>query len=175
MAEAAITNLVESVSRLVIYHTNLISGAENELRELVDNLESLKAVFREIAKNQKDEGAFREIERQLKETVLDVDDGINACFTKVAAARTKKSFPPSFYGHRNRGRMVPPPDVVKIIAFLLSSVDKRRTSLAKPVEHLTDSKVKPVLEAFKAYVLTLAFFPPLNLPLTQARKVNHTF
>lgn len=155
------TNLVESVWNLVIHHPNLLPGADNELRELMDDLNSLKALFREMAQKQKDEGAFREMERQIKEVIYDVEDTINACLTK---AKTNKSFLSSTRNHA---------PISATLTLSLSRLHARK--LAKQVKKLRETKVMPMLEAFKAEILTLTFsYTWAEQHRTEARKVNHT-
>lgn len=80
MAEAAVTCLLERVSKLVTHLK--VAWAANELRQLMDDLDSFKALLRVLASKQNDNTFFlREIERQIKEVVYDLEDTIYASFT----------------------------------------------------------------------------------------------
>ncbi|KAI3454413.1 hypothetical protein Pfo_011076 [Paulownia fortunei] len=66
MADGAVAFLLENVSQLLKSNVDLISGAENELEQLKNELE---------------------MERQIREVVYDAEDTIDCCLTQAAAAK----------------------------------------------------------------------------------------
>ncbi|KAI3454409.1 hypothetical protein Pfo_011072 [Paulownia fortunei] len=123
MADAAVTFLLENVSQLLKSYVDLISGAENELEQLKNELGLLKAFLQEAAKKQKKEDLFREMERQIREVVYDAEDTIDSCLTQAAAAKGKN--------------------------ILRRGLNPKRVSLAKEVKSLREDKVKPMFDKAK--------------------------
>ncbi|KAK6148371.1 hypothetical protein DH2020_019283 [Rehmannia glutinosa] len=116
MAEAAVTFLLENVSKLLKSHCDLISGAENELEQLKNELGLLKDLLQKT--KEEEEPFMRNIERQIREVVCDVEDTIDSfLWAQAVAAKAKTGFNP------NGG-----------------------VSLAKELKSLREDKVKPMLE-----------------------------
>ncbi|KAI3454407.1 hypothetical protein Pfo_011070 [Paulownia fortunei] len=123
MADAAVTFLLKNVSQLLISYADLISGAEDELQHLKNELDLLKAFLRAAANKPKKEESFREMERQIKEVVYDVEDTIDSCLTQAAASKGKN--------------------------ILRRGLNPKRVSLAKEVKSLREDKVKPMFDRAK--------------------------
>ncbi|KAH6794735.1 hypothetical protein C2S52_005212 [Perilla frutescens var. hirtella] len=90
MAEAAVTFLLEQLKEVVIGYKDLISGAEKELELLKNDLGLLKAFLKDAAKKRRKDHVLKELERRIREVVYEVEDIIDACFTKAIEAKTKK-------------------------------------------------------------------------------------
>ncbi|KAI3464148.1 hypothetical protein Pfo_020811 [Paulownia fortunei] len=125
MADAAVTFLLEKVSEVLKSYADLISGAENDLHQLNNELGLLKSFLQDAAKKPKKEEFFREIERQIRDVVYDAEDTIDSCLTQAAKAKAKFSL-------RRR--------------FSASDVN-----LATQVKSLREDKVKPVLDKINKY------------------------
>ncbi|KAH6822901.1 hypothetical protein C2S53_008094 [Perilla frutescens var. hirtella] len=92
MAEPAVTFLLENVQKLLVDHIKLVSGAENELRLLQNDLLLMKAFLEESANKREKGELFRQNERQIREAVYKAEDTIDACLTQAAAAERSKGF-----------------------------------------------------------------------------------
>ncbi|KAH6794739.1 hypothetical protein C2S52_005216 [Perilla frutescens var. hirtella] len=91
MAEAAVTFLLEQLKEVVIGYKDLISGAENEFKQLNDDLDLLKAFLKETAKNTKKDVLLREWERRIRNAVYEVEDTIDTCLTNAIQLQAKTS------------------------------------------------------------------------------------
>ncbi|KAH6794738.1 hypothetical protein C2S52_005215 [Perilla frutescens var. hirtella] len=126
MAEAAVTFLLEQVTEVVKGHKDLISGAENEFNQLNNELGYLKAFLKDAATKSKQEHLFKELERNIRDVVYEVEDTIDTCLTKAieAKAKAKTSRKPNF-------------------------MNSKRFSLAKEVKSIREEKVQPILKDAK--------------------------
>ncbi|KAK4438512.1 putative disease resistance RPP8-like protein 2 [Sesamum alatum] len=91
MADAKITFLLENRSQLMKHYADVISEAENELKQLKNDVALLESYHRQaIMKAEKGE-VVREMERQMREAIDDAEDTIDSCLTEagVANARNK--------------------------------------------------------------------------------------
>ncbi|KAH6795118.1 hypothetical protein C2S52_005595 [Perilla frutescens var. hirtella] len=118
MAEAAVAILLEEVEVILKWHKNLISDSENELEHLKEDLSSLKAFLRDADVKSKEGATFRDIERQIRDVVYDVEDTIDTCLT--AAAKSKSSIRPR--------------------------LGSKSVSLAIQIKNLRGDKVKPIID-----------------------------
>ncbi|KAL3623618.1 hypothetical protein CASFOL_032434 [Castilleja foliolosa] len=91
MADAAVTQLLENLTRLLISFADLISGAENELRCLINELVLLKDFLLDAATKAKKDEKYREMEREIKEFAHDAEYTIDACLVDLAAAKDYKN------------------------------------------------------------------------------------
>lgn len=153
MAETALSFLLEELKETLKWYKDLLSGSENEFQQLNDDLKFMKAFLRDAGDRPKKEETFKEIERQIREVVYDVEDAVDKCLTAAAAAKAKSS----------------------IRRHLSSS----KVSLATEVKSLREDKVKPVLEKVKAGFAALggAGASPTGAeqPPARPKKVNHMF
>ncbi|GER51175.1 NBS-LRR type resistance protein [Striga asiatica] len=134
---AAVEFLLTKVTEVLTWYTDLITGAENDLQQLNNELGMCKSFLLDAARRPKKEEFFREIERQIREVVYDADDTIDSCLTQAnrAKARAKsKSNKLSKWGKK--------------------VVDKVDISLPLQVKALRTDKVAPVLEKMKLYLET---------------------
>lgn len=134
MAETAVKFLLGYVSQLYIHQTNLISGSKYELRQLMDDLNSLQALLGDVATRPTEEEPMGDIKRGIKEAVYDLEDAIDTCLTFEATARTKSS---------------------SFVRYL-----RGKNDLGTEVRTLRESKVKPQIEKLKKHVSTLPSLLP---------------
>ncbi|KAK4438516.1 putative late blight resistance proteinR1B-16 [Sesamum alatum] len=125
MADAAITFLLESGAQLLKSYYELISGAEDELKKLRNELALLKAYLRQAVKKEQKEDSLIEIERQIREAIYEAEDTIDSCLTEAGVAST-----------RNK---------------LLRGFKSKRGTLASEVKTLRQGKVTPLLEKAEKY------------------------
>lgn len=126
MAEAAVSFLLEGLKDILIHNVDLISGARNEFQQLTDDLDLLNAsVAKLMLKRKEEEGPLREILKQIREGVYEVEDTIDALLTQAYSQNSKNFF-------RRRLR-------------------KWHFSLAKEVNSLRERKLKPIFAAVNAY------------------------
>ncbi|KAL0356274.1 UNVERIFIED_CONTAM: putative disease resistance protein [Sesamum radiatum] len=119
MADAAITFLLENGVQLVKSYYDLISGAENELKQLRDEVALLKAYLRQASRKEQKDDPLREMERQIREAIYDAEDTIDSCLTDAGVANTRFK--------------------------LLRSLRPKRGSLASEVKSLRKDTVTPLL------------------------------
>ncbi|KAH6776589.1 hypothetical protein C2S52_014150 [Perilla frutescens var. hirtella] len=81
----ALTFLLKEVKDVVIWYKDLIGGAEIEFQLLCDELRLMKAFLAGAADKYKKDELFRELERQIREVVYDVEDTIAGCLAAVKA------------------------------------------------------------------------------------------
>ncbi|CAA0838696.1 Unknown protein [Striga hermonthica] len=88
MAYGAVIFLEENVSRLLTSHADLLSGSdtEEELRLLTNDLVSFKTLLEPQSTRSNKATQLREVERQIKKVVYAIEDTIDACVTRLAAA-----------------------------------------------------------------------------------------
>lgn len=84
------TFLLEQLKEVVKEHKDLVSGAENELKQLNNDLGLLKAFLKDAVKATKHEHLFKEMEKQIREVVYEVEDTIDTCLTKAIATKAAK-------------------------------------------------------------------------------------
>ncbi|KAG8378760.1 hypothetical protein BUALT_Bualt07G0018600 [Buddleja alternifolia] len=89
MADPAVSFLLENLKQFVTYYAHLISGAENELQNLENELASLKAFLNDASNMRKKNELFKEIERQIREVVHYAEDTIDSCLIQAAATKAK--------------------------------------------------------------------------------------
>ncbi|KAK4438514.1 putative late blight resistance proteinR1A-10 [Sesamum alatum] len=127
MADAAITFLLESGAQLVKSYVNLISEAENDLKDLKDELVSLKTYLRHAAKQEKkDEPTLADLERRMRLAVYAAEDTIDNCLSSHAGTS-------------------------KTGAFKFRGFNRKTISLAGEVKSLRERLVTPVLNEAKNY------------------------
>ncbi|GFP93210.1 putative late blight resistance protein homolog r1a-6 [Phtheirospermum japonicum] len=126
MADASVTLLLENLSKLLTSHADLISGAEDELRRLINDLVSLKDFLEDATKKAEKDERFRKTEREIKEVVHDAEDTIDACLTNLTAAKDNKNI----LRRRRLRDLNPTPPV----------------NLAQEVKSIREDKLKPVLD-----------------------------
>lgn len=129
MAETALDFLLEELKQTLKWYKDLLSGAENEFQQLNDDLKYMKAFLRDANSRPNKEETFKEIERQIREVVYDVEDTVDKCLTTAAAAKAKSTI----------RRKLSPSNV----------------NLATDVKSLREDKVQPMLEKVKAGLATL--------------------
>ncbi|XP_057787905.1 putative late blight resistance protein homolog R1A-10 [Salvia miltiorrhiza] len=134
MAEAAVSFLLEQVKEVVTEYKDLISGAENEFNQLNKELGLLKAFLKDAAKATKQEHLFREMEKQVREVVYEVEDTIDTCLTKAIEVRAKeaKTKKSPFSLSRQRG-----------------SGSTKSVSLLREVKSIREGKVLPMFNEAK--------------------------
>lgn len=87
--------LLEKVKEAVEEYKDLISGAEYEFEQLNKELGSLKEFLADAAKKTKNEHLFREMERQIRDVIYDVEDTIDICLTKHIQVKARNSRRPA--------------------------------------------------------------------------------
>ncbi|XP_042007130.1 putative late blight resistance protein homolog R1A-10 [Salvia splendens] len=130
MAEAAVSFLLEHALEVVKEYKDVISGAENEFKQLNNELKQLKGFLNEEAKKySKEDGLFKELERQIRNVVYEIEDTIDTCLTKATEAKA-----------RTRSK--------KMLARL-KPTSSTSFNLAQEVISLRLNKVKPLLDDAK--------------------------
>ncbi|KAL0373739.1 UNVERIFIED_CONTAM: hypothetical protein Sradi_3289600 [Sesamum radiatum] len=86
MAEAALTFLLENLQQLPGDQIHLISGAEYELKQLQDELISMKSFLQDSASKRVNSELFKTLEKQIRDVVYTAEDTIDACLLNQAAA-----------------------------------------------------------------------------------------
>lgn len=79
MADGAATFLLETVVQILRYYGNLLGKAKSELEGLQVDLNLLKAFLNEAALNPKKQESLREMEKQIRMVVYDVEDTVDSC------------------------------------------------------------------------------------------------
>ncbi|KAL1554203.1 hypothetical protein AAHA92_14788 [Salvia divinorum] len=87
MADAALTILLEQLRDTLRWYRDLLSGSEDDFRELNSDLNLMKA-FLSDAGDGRSEKMFKEIERQIRDVVYVVEDTIDKC---LLAAKGKST------------------------------------------------------------------------------------
>ncbi|KAL8057271.1 hypothetical protein ABFX02_04G173700 [Erythranthe guttata] len=89
MAGGAVTFLLETLTGLLKYYGHLISGAENELQGLQRELGLLKSCLKEASALRPEKGPhFKEIEKQTREIIHEVEDDLDTYLTEADTAAT---------------------------------------------------------------------------------------
>ncbi|GER34174.1 NBS-LRR type resistance protein [Striga asiatica] len=88
MAYGAVSFLLENVPLLLTSHADLLSGSdtEYELWLLTSDLISLETLLEPESTRSNKATQLREVERQIKKVVYAIEDTIDACVTRLAAA-----------------------------------------------------------------------------------------
>ncbi|KAH6772027.1 hypothetical protein C2S52_005214 [Perilla frutescens var. hirtella] len=136
MAEAAVTFLLEQVKEVVKEYKDLISGAESEFNLLNSELGLLKAFLKDAAKATKQEHLFREMEKQIRDVVYEVEDTIDTCLTKAIEVKVKES-------KAKKSRLSMP------------RLGSKTISLAKEVKSIRQDKVLPMFNEAKMKFATM--------------------
>ncbi|KAH6783142.1 hypothetical protein C2S52_008101 [Perilla frutescens var. hirtella] len=121
MAEAAVTFLLGQLKEVVREHKDLISGAENELEQLNNYLDMLKAFLKKTARKTEKDDLLTKLERRIKVIVYEAEDTIDTCFTYAIQAKNKGS-------------------------FSLPNLKSKRLGLAKLVNSIIHDKLVPLFE-----------------------------
>lgn len=119
MAETALQFLLEELKETLKWYKDLLSGSENEFQQLNDDLKFMKAFLRDAGDRPKKDEIFKEIERQIREVVYDVEDAVDKCLTAAAAGKGKSTIRRKF--------------------------SSSKVSLAEEVKSLREGKVKSVI------------------------------
>lgn len=152
MAEESITFLLDNLQKLLSDHVHLISGAENELKQLKNELDLMKAFLVESANKREKGEHFRIYESQIREVVYEAEDTIDICLVRAAAEKSRN--------------------------IVSRNLNPKRISLAKQVKSLREDKVKPIFERAKIDFANLQIADPSALSAEEmrdkARKVKQT-
>lgn len=127
---AEVTFLVELVKEVIIAHKDQISGAETEFKLLENELNLIEAFLMDIAARKKKDHIYRELERQIREAMCEVEDTIDNSL--VQAAKTKRTF----------------------CGLRVSS--SKRFYLAKKVKSIREEQLHPLIEKVNADFAILA-------------------
>ncbi|KAG8388712.1 hypothetical protein BUALT_Bualt02G0153900 [Buddleja alternifolia] len=122
MTDATVGFLLENVKELCLYHYKLSSESESELKNLKANLEELKGFLQDAAQRYDKGEAFKQLEKQIREAVYEMEDTIDSCVTKAVGGS-------------------------KFISWLNTKI-----SLAKEVRSLREGTVKPLVDAARTAV-----------------------
>ncbi|KAL0335564.1 UNVERIFIED_CONTAM: putative late blight resistance proteinR1A-10 [Sesamum radiatum] len=146
MAEAAVTFLLENLQQLVADQLSLISGAQNELEQLQNELDLMKSFLEDSASKRVKSELFKTLEKQIRDIVYTAEDTIDTCVSQAAAG-----------------------------SWFKRNLNPNRLSLAKEVQSLREEKVKPAFEdaRMKFATLQIADAPPL-LDTSDPRKISLT-
>ncbi|KAL2254089.1 UNVERIFIED_CONTAM: putative late blight resistance protein R1A-10 [Sesamum indicum] len=146
MAEAAVTFLLENLQQLVADQLSLISGAQNELEQLQNELDLMKSFLEDSASKRVKSELFKTLEKQIREIVYTAEDTIDTCVSQAAAG-----------------------------SWFKRNLNPNRLSLAKEVQSLREEKVKPAFEdaRMKFATLQVADAPPLQ-DTSDPRKISLT-
>ncbi|KAL0284066.1 UNVERIFIED_CONTAM: putative disease resistance protein [Sesamum radiatum] len=79
MAEAAVTFLLENLQQLVADQLSLISGAQNELEQLQNELDLMKSFLEDSASKRVKSELFKTLEKQIRDIVYTAEDTIDTC------------------------------------------------------------------------------------------------
>ncbi|KAL0284068.1 UNVERIFIED_CONTAM: putative disease resistance protein [Sesamum radiatum] len=85
MAEAAVTFLLENLQQLVADQLSLISGAQNELEQLQNELDLMKSFLEDSASKRVKSELFKTLEKQIRDIVYTAEDTIDTCVSQAAA------------------------------------------------------------------------------------------
>ncbi|KAL1534716.1 putative late blight resistance protein R1A-10 [Salvia divinorum] len=153
MGEPALAVLLELVKEVVKEYKDVISGAENEFEQLNNELKQLKAFLNEEAKKySKEDGLFKELERQIRDVVYEIEDTIDTCLTKAIEAKAK-----------SKTKNFRKPKFLSSTGF----------SLAKEVISLRVNKVKPLFDDAKLHFAKMQIAdrsPPLQDQRTKLKR-----
>ncbi|KAL0384875.1 UNVERIFIED_CONTAM: putative late blight resistance proteinR1A-10 [Sesamum radiatum] len=146
MAEAAVTFLLENLQQLVSDQLSLISGAQNELEQLQNELDLMKSFLEDSASKRVKSELFKTLEKQIREIVYTAEDTIDTCVSQAAAG-----------------------------SWFKRNLNPNRLSLAKEVQSLREEKVKPAFEdaRMKFATLQIADAPPPQ-DTSDPRKISLT-
>ncbi|KAL0364738.1 UNVERIFIED_CONTAM: putative disease resistance RPP13-like protein 3 [Sesamum angustifolium] len=126
MAEAAVTFLLENLQQLVADQVSLISGAQNELEQLQNELDLMKSFLEDSASKREKGEVFKTLEKQIREIVYSAEDTIDTCVSQAAAG-----------------------------SWVKRNINLNRLSLAKEVQSLREEKVKPAFNEARMKFATL--------------------
>ncbi|KAL0290449.1 UNVERIFIED_CONTAM: putative disease resistance RPP13-like protein 3 [Sesamum calycinum] len=126
MAEAAVTFLLENLQQLVADQVSLISGAQNELEQLQNELDLMKSFLEDSASKREKGEVFKTLEKQIREIVYSAEDTIDTCVSQAAAG-----------------------------SWVKRNIKLNRLSLAKEVQSLREEKVKPAFNEARMKFATL--------------------
>lgn len=117
----AVKFLLQALKETVTDYIDLKSGYGQELQKLNDELRLLEAFLEDSAtRYEKKQVLFKEMERQIRELVYDVEDIIQICHTRKAAAKAKN--------------------------FINRNVEKLSTNNEQQVKSLRQKRVKPLVD-----------------------------
>ncbi|GER34182.1 NBS-LRR type resistance protein [Striga asiatica] len=137
MAYGAVSFLEENVSRLLTSHADLFSGSdtEEELRLLTNDLISFKTLLEPESSTSNKATRLREVERQIKKVVYAIEDTIDACVTRLAAAAADWKY----ISGRRRDLVDPAPaDLAQLIRSL------RKDELKPAMDRLSGTDIAKV-------------------------------
>ncbi|KAG8368553.1 hypothetical protein BUALT_Bualt15G0057500 [Buddleja alternifolia] len=111
MADAAVEFLRENLKQLLIYHHDLISGAEKQVEQLEKDLRLFKAFLKDTTKTRRydddtdqlavqttkkrprrDGDTLRELVRQIRDVVYEAEDTIDAFVTQATESKSRSYF-----------------------------------------------------------------------------------
>ncbi|GFP92957.1 putative late blight resistance protein homolog r1a-6 [Phtheirospermum japonicum] len=133
MADAVVEFLLNKLTEVGQWYADLITGAENDLHQLRNELGQCRSFLADAENKLKKEELFREIERQIREVVYDAEDTIDTCLTEASREKAKAQEKPKF------------------MKFMRKTAQKANISLPSQVRSLREDKMKPVLESIDRY------------------------
>lgn len=139
--------LLQTLKETVTEYINLKAGAAPEFQKLNDELRLLEAFLKDSAKRSEKKEVSREMERQIRELVYDVEDTIETCLARKAAARSSN--------------------------FISRNVKKLSINMAQQVKSLRLERVKPIVDEITKEFgkFEIGDKPSSGNPLTQVNKV----
>lgn len=84
--------LLENLQQLLLYHTNLISNAKEQVEQLDNDLRLFKAFLRDSTRKRRKDESLRELVRQIRDVVYEAEDVIDAFVTQAAESKSKNYF-----------------------------------------------------------------------------------
>lgn len=91
MADGVVGSLLENLKQLLLDHISLISNAEDQVKELNNDLRPLQAFLRDPTKKRMNDEGLRQLHRQIRGVVYDAKDFIGA-FVSNANMKSKNFF-----------------------------------------------------------------------------------
>lgn len=90
--DVVLTFLLQTLKDSYIEHKNLKEDAQRQLQLLRDDLSELQGLLMEAGTKPEKSDLFKAKEKQMRELAYEIEDALEICSTKTAAAKTKNFF-----------------------------------------------------------------------------------
>lgn len=91
MTDATVGFLLQNLKEILIYNADLIGGVEDNVRDLCEDLETLKGFIKEYTRRQHKNDILKGVLKQIRNVVNDAEDAIET-FLVEASIRNNRSF-----------------------------------------------------------------------------------
>lgn len=128
--DAGVTFLLEKVTEVIHYYSDLVMSADKELKDLEQDLDSLKSCLEESAQKKHKRPRLKQLEKEMRDLVYEVEDTLDICLTDADAAASAAAT--ASKSKRNR--------------FRIGKLAPKSINLAERVKSLRQENVKKMLE-----------------------------